>query len=162
MPTYPLIEGILRLNGGAGDNTSEVPFLEQDRKTPAEVMILVRLHKGGTPEASEEEVLFGPKWTGDVEMDEDDLRGHLISLYGQYTVETLFPGPLPTTTHYPDCRDEWLARHGKAPKAAEGATAPTEVGKLRQEYFRRFQKNASPSWGAEELRARLDGQTEAA
>lgn len=116
---YPLIQGILTQNGGGGETTSQVPFVYDQRKTPAEIMLLLHVHNAAI--GSDDEVLSNVKWTGDVEMAEDDLRRDLSNKYGAKLVQTMFPGSLPTTTHYPDARAEWKANHDGATKVIEEA-----------------------------------------
>ena len=119
MPKYPLIQGILTQNGGGGENNSQVPFLYDQRKTPAEIMLLLQIHNA--PLGADEEVISDAKWTGDIEMNEANLRQDLINRYGASIVQKMFPGALPTTTTYPDAREEWARNHAAATKVIEGA-----------------------------------------
>ncbi len=124
MSKYPLIQGILTQNGGGGENSSQVPFVYEQRKTPAEVMLLLHVHNAAI--GSDDEVISDAKWTGEIEIAEADLRRDLSNKYGAKLVQTMFPGSLPTTTHYPDCREEWLAAHEAAQKVISGAQREAE------------------------------------
>lgn len=117
MPKYPLIQGILTQNGGGGENSSQVPFVYDQRKTPAEILLLLHVHNAEI--GADAEVISDAKWTGDVEMAENDLRADLSNRYGADVVQMMFPGSLPTTTHYPDGRKEWQERHNRAVSAGD-------------------------------------------
>lgn len=180
MPVYPLIEFDLVLNGGAGERRSIVPMRGQERKTPAEVAVLLKVHKAdlGAPE----EVVQNAVWTGDVEMNENDLRQELRSRYGvdantgMLIADMLFPGPLPTVCEYPDKRAEWAAEQrekmmhaiGGPPAwldveeevpAPEASKKPLAV--LREEYKATTGKNWSPAWSEDQLRERLEAALKA-
>lgn len=143
MAKFPLIQCLVRINGGKGERSSEVPKVGQDRITPAEMFVLLHLH--GADGAVMEETILQPKITGEIEIGHNDLKQDLRNRYGA-VVNTLFPGILPTEA--PGVPDERATQRDDTPimgKAALVAQYQAVVG-----------KKPFGGWDEAELQRRID------
>lgn len=168
MPKYPLITFELVIGGGRGETLSKVPKDFDQRATPAEIALLIMEH--GAPDASEGEIIQNPRWTGDLEIAERDLKQELGNKYGHQRVHALFPVTLPTICEYEDKREEWAAAAKRSgvilsdlvedAQHEAAAVAPPEksmIAQLRDTYklMTGGQKNASPAWDEATLRQKI-------
>lgn len=151
MAKFPLISCLVRINGGKGERSSEVPKVGMDRITPAEMQVLLHLHSAA--EAVLEETIINPRITGEIEMGHNDLKADLRLRYGN-VVNTLFPGILPT--EWPGIPDERETARDDTPLMGKAA--------LVAQYQAIVGKKPFGGWDEAELMRRIDEarQTEAA
>lgn len=156
MPKYPLIQCDVNL---AGSTLHVVPKRGDDRVTPAELLLIKREHSS---ENVDTEVITNAMWTGDIEMDEGELREVLERKYGGGAVRLLFPGPLPTSTDAPDKREWYEARlrgediepgldPADAPQEPESGTKAA----LQKSYTLLTGKKPFGGWNEDQLRQQI-------
>lgn len=109
MAKYPLISCMFTANGGRGESGSRIPLDFADRKTPAELILLMKAH--GAEPGEDETVISEAKWTGMIEISAAELRADLYNRYGKGAVDQMFPAGFPVTTEYPDEREAWAERN---------------------------------------------------
>lgn len=151
MAKFPLIQCLVRINGGKGERSSEVPKVGMDRITPAEMFVLLHIH--GADGSVPEEIILQPKITGEIEIGHNDLKQDLRNRYGA-VVNTLFPGILPTEA--PGVPDERATARDDTPVMGKAA--------LVAQYKAIVGKAPFGGWDEAELMRRIEAarQTEAA